>query len=85
MRNTKMYSGYCYLSQVIRHAVWLYHRFTAGFRKGMYTSEVIRQESLYTHQDTLSSIVESRIQFRKSFAFTIDRAIHWRSSYSYSK
>ena len=27
-----MYSGYRYPSQVISHAVWLYHRFTLSFR-----------------------------------------------------
>ncbi len=32
MKNTKMYSGYRYPSQVISHAVWLYHRFTLSFR-----------------------------------------------------
>jgi putative transposase len=32
MKNTKMYAGYRYPSQVISHAVWLYHRFTLSFR-----------------------------------------------------
>jgi putative transposase len=32
MKNTKMYAGYRYSSQVISHAVWLYHRFTLSFR-----------------------------------------------------
>ena len=32
MKNTNMYSGYRYLSQLISHAVWLYHRFTLSFR-----------------------------------------------------
>jgi putative transposase len=32
MENTKMYAGYRYPSQVISHAVWLYHRFTLSFR-----------------------------------------------------
>jgi putative transposase len=32
MKNTKTYSGYRYPSQVISHAVWLYHRFTLSFR-----------------------------------------------------
>ena len=27
-----MYSGYRYLTQIINHAVWLYHRFTLSFR-----------------------------------------------------
>jgi putative transposase len=32
MKKTKMYPGYRYPSQVISHAVWLYHRFTLSFR-----------------------------------------------------
>jgi putative transposase len=32
MINTKMYAGYRYPSQVISHAVWVYHRFTLSFR-----------------------------------------------------
>ena len=32
MKNTKMYAGYRHPSQVISHAVWLYHRFTLSFR-----------------------------------------------------
>jgi len=32
MKNTKMYAGYRYPSQVISHAVWLYHLFTLSFR-----------------------------------------------------
>jgi putative transposase len=32
MKNTEMYAGYRYPSQVISHAVWLCHRFTLSFR-----------------------------------------------------
>ena len=32
MKNTKIYAGYRYPSQIISHAVWLYHRFTLSFR-----------------------------------------------------
>ena len=32
MKNTKMYSGYRYPSQIISHTVWLYFRFTLSFR-----------------------------------------------------
>jgi putative transposase len=28
MKNTNIYAGYRYLSQIISHAVWLYHKFT---------------------------------------------------------
>jgi putative transposase len=28
MQNTNIYAGYLYPSQIISHAVWLYHRFT---------------------------------------------------------
>jgi transposase-like protein len=28
MKNTNIYAGYRYPSQIISHAVWLYHRFT---------------------------------------------------------
>ena len=28
MQNTIIYAGYLYPSQIISHAVWLYHRFT---------------------------------------------------------
>ncbi|MFT7089935.1 MAG: putative transposase, partial [Glaciecola sp.] len=27
MKNTNIYTGYRYSSQIISHAVWLYHRF----------------------------------------------------------
>ena len=32
MKNNNIYTGYCYPSQIISHAVWLYHRFTLSFR-----------------------------------------------------
>ncbi|MFT7129626.1 MAG: transposase-like protein [Gammaproteobacteria bacterium] len=32
MQNTNTYAGYRYPSQIISHAVWLYHRFTLSFR-----------------------------------------------------
>jgi putative transposase len=32
MKNTNIYAGYRYPSQIISHAVWLYHRFTLSFR-----------------------------------------------------
>lgn len=32
MKNTKMYAGVRYPAQVIRHAVWIYHRFTLSFQ-----------------------------------------------------
>ncbi|GAC29690.1 hypothetical protein GPAL_2839 [Glaciecola pallidula DSM 14239 = ACAM 615] len=32
MKNTKVYASYRYPSQVISHAVWLYHRFTLSFK-----------------------------------------------------
>jgi putative transposase len=32
MKNTNIYAGYRYPSQIISHAVWLYHRFTFRFR-----------------------------------------------------
>ena len=32
MKKTNIYAGYRYLSQIISHAVWLYHRFTLSFR-----------------------------------------------------
>jgi putative transposase len=32
MKNTTIYAGYRYPSQIISHAVWLYHRFTLSFR-----------------------------------------------------
>jgi len=32
MKNTNMYSGYRYPSQIISHTVWLYYRFTLSFR-----------------------------------------------------
>ncbi len=32
MKNTKIYSGYRYPSQIISHTVWLYFRFTLSFR-----------------------------------------------------
>jgi putative transposase len=32
MQNTNIYTGYCYPSQIISYAVWLYHRFTLSFR-----------------------------------------------------
>jgi len=32
MKNTRMYAGYRYPSQVISHAAWLHHRFTLSFR-----------------------------------------------------
>jgi len=32
MKNTKMYTGYRYPSQIISHTVWLYFRFTLSFR-----------------------------------------------------
>jgi putative transposase len=32
MKNTNIYAGYRHPSQIISHAVWLYHRFTLSFR-----------------------------------------------------
>jgi putative transposase len=32
MKNTNIYAGYRYPSQITSHAVWLYHRFTLSFR-----------------------------------------------------
>jgi putative transposase len=32
MKDTNIYVGYRYLSQIISHSVWLYHRFTFSFR-----------------------------------------------------
>ncbi|MGK0411368.1 MAG: putative transposase [Shewanella psychromarinicola] len=32
MKNDNMYTGYRFSSQVISHAVWLYHLFTLSFR-----------------------------------------------------
>jgi putative transposase len=32
MKNTNIYTGYRYPSQIISHAVWLYHRFRLSFR-----------------------------------------------------
>jgi putative transposase len=32
MKKTNIYAGYRYPSQIISHAVWLYHRFTFSFR-----------------------------------------------------
>jgi putative transposase len=32
MKNSNIYAGYRYASEVISHAVWLYHRFTLSFR-----------------------------------------------------
>ena len=32
MQNTNIYAGYRYPSQIISHAVRLYHRFTLSFR-----------------------------------------------------
>jgi putative transposase len=32
MKNTNIYAGYRYPSQIISHAVWLYHTFTLSFR-----------------------------------------------------
>jgi putative transposase len=32
MKNTNVYTGYRYPSQIISHAVWFYHRFTLSFR-----------------------------------------------------
>jgi putative transposase len=32
MKNTNIYARYRYPSQIISHAVWLYHRFTLSFR-----------------------------------------------------
>ena len=32
MKSTNIYAGYRYPSQIISHAVWLYHRFTLSFR-----------------------------------------------------
>jgi putative transposase len=52
MKNSNIYAGYRYPSEVIFHAVWLYHRFTLSFRdieellasKGVVVSyETIRQ------------------------------------------
>jgi putative transposase len=31
MKKTNIYAGYRYPSQIISHAVWLYHRFTLSF------------------------------------------------------
>jgi len=32
MKKTNVYSGYRYPTQIISHAVWLYHQFTLSFR-----------------------------------------------------
>jgi putative transposase len=32
MKKTNIYAEYRYPSQIISHAVWLYHRFTLSFR-----------------------------------------------------
>jgi transposase-like protein len=32
MKNTNIYAGYRYPSQIISHSVWLYHRITLSFR-----------------------------------------------------
>jgi putative transposase len=32
MKNTNIYAGYPYPSQIISHVVWLYHRFTLSLR-----------------------------------------------------
>ncbi len=32
MKNTNIYAGYRYPSQIISHAVWLHHRCTLSFR-----------------------------------------------------
>ena len=32
MKNSNIYAGYRYSTQIISHAVWLYHRFTLSFR-----------------------------------------------------
>ena len=64
MKNSNIYAGYRYPSEVISHAVWLYHRFTLSFRdieellaaRGIVVSyETIRQwckkyRSIYCNQ-----------------------------------
>jgi len=32
MKKANVYSGYRYPTQIISHAVWLYHQFTLSFR-----------------------------------------------------
>jgi putative transposase len=32
IKNLNIYAGYGYPSQIISHAIWLYHRFTLSFR-----------------------------------------------------
>ena len=66
-----MYSGYRYPSQVISHAVWLYHRFTLSFRdieelltaRGITVSyETIRNWCLKFRQQYCNQIRKNRGQ-----------------------
>ncbi len=66
MKNTKIYSGYRYPSQIISHTVWLYFCFTLSFRdieellaaRGISISyETIRQEGGYAQRRAFNSAV----------------------------
>ena len=50
MKNSKMYSGYRYPSQIISHTVWLYHRFTLSFRD---IEEVLAARGIVVSYETI--------------------------------
>ena len=52
MKNTEMYAGYRYPSQVISHAVWLYHRFALSFRD---VEELLAARGIIVSYETVRS------------------------------
>jgi len=50
MKNTNLYAGYRYPSQIISHAVWLYHRFTLSFR---YIEELLAARGVTVSYETI--------------------------------
>ena len=57
MKNSKIYAGYRYPTQIISHAVWLYHRFTLSFGD---IEELFAAKCIIASYETSGSVVKTR-------------------------
>jgi putative transposase len=60
MKDANIYAGYRYPSQIISHAVWLYHRFTLSFRD---IEELLAARGITVSYETIRNLVKDIAKF----------------------
>lgn len=60
MKKSNIYAGYRYPSEVISHAVWLYHRFTLNFRD---IEELLAARGIVVSYETIRQWCKKMVRF----------------------